>query len=153
MVGHQTKWEYLRAIYERYRQAGHRVKHVILNEFCLNTGYHRKYAIRLLNGPPPGKQRVGRARRRPGNTVHPDGRLGSGRLPVVGAAEGAVADLDAVEAQAVSAERSDGAATSVHQSPADRSPTAGQEDPAEEAHLWPHQARPSAQAPHPGEDR
>ena len=62
--GPQTKWEYLRAIYERYRQAGHRVKHVILNEFCLNTGYHRKYAIRLLNGPPPGKQRVGRARRR-----------------------------------------------------------------------------------------
>src|SRR3989449_10365810 len=64
MVGHQTKWEYLRAIYERYRQAGHRVKHVILNEFCLNTGYHRKYAIRLLHGPPPGKQPVGRARRR-----------------------------------------------------------------------------------------
>src|SRR5207245_1585631 len=56
----------------------------------------------------------------PGNTVHPDGGLGSGRLPVVGAAEGAVADLDAVEAKAVSAERSDGAATSVHQSPADR---------------------------------
>ena len=63
-MGHQTKWEYLRAIYERYRQAGHRVKHVILNEFCLNTGYHRKYAIRLLHGPPPGKQPVGRARRR-----------------------------------------------------------------------------------------
>src|SRR3989441_3051050 len=64
MVGHQTKWEYLRAIYERYRQAGHRVKLVILNEFFLNTGYHRKYAIRLLNDPPPGKHPVGRARRR-----------------------------------------------------------------------------------------
>src|SRR5207245_10643771 len=88
----------------------------------------------------------------PGNTVHPDGGLGSGRLPVVGAAEGAVADLDAVEAQAVSAERSDGAATSVHQSPADRSPTAGHADTAEEAHLWPHQTRPSDQAPHPGAD-
>ena len=39
---------------------------MILNEFCLNTGYHRKYAIRLRNGPPPGKQsrRAGRARRR-----------------------------------------------------------------------------------------
>ena len=39
---------------------------MILNEFCLNTGYHRKYAIRLLNGPPSGKQsrRAGRARRR-----------------------------------------------------------------------------------------
>src|SRR3989441_5375038 len=165
MVGHQTKWEYLRAIYERYRQAGHRVKHVILNEFCLNTGYHRKYAIRLppeirdsasaRSAPRKAARWAGAATCAalwPGNTVHSDGRLGSGRLPVVGAAEGAVADLDAVDAKAVSAERSDGAATSVHQSPADGSPTAGQEDPAEEAHLWPHQARPSAQAPHPGED-
>ena len=25
-----------------------------MNEFCLNTGYHRKYAIRLLNGASPG---------------------------------------------------------------------------------------------------
>ena len=58
-MGHQTKWEYLRAIYERYRQAGHRVKHVILNEFCLNTGYHRKYAIRLLNGPPQESSPLG----------------------------------------------------------------------------------------------
>jgi hypothetical protein len=40
-VGHQTKWEYLRAIYERYRKAGRRSKQVILNEFCLNAGYHR----------------------------------------------------------------------------------------------------------------
>jgi len=24
-----------------------------LNEFCANTGYHRKHAIRLLNGPEP----------------------------------------------------------------------------------------------------
>src|SRR5947209_19186763 len=38
----------------------------MLNEFCLNTGYHRKYAIRLLNGPPPGKQPERRPRgRRP----------------------------------------------------------------------------------------
>ena len=65
-MGHKAKWEYFRAIYERYHKAGRRLKHVILNEFCLNTGYHRKYAIRLLNGPPPGKQscRAGWARRR-----------------------------------------------------------------------------------------
>jgi hypothetical protein len=38
----------------------------MLNEFCLNTGDHRKYAIRLLNGPPPGKRRERRAHgRRP----------------------------------------------------------------------------------------
>ena len=29
----------------------------MLNEFCLNTGYHRKYAIRLLNGAPPVSNR------------------------------------------------------------------------------------------------
>ncbi len=63
-MGHQTKWEYLRAIYERYRKAGRRSKQVILNEFCLNTGYNRKYAICLLNGPPPGKQPTRRPQRR-----------------------------------------------------------------------------------------
>jgi hypothetical protein len=37
-----------------------------LNEFCVNPGYHRKYAIRLLNGPTPGKaaRGAGRTRRR-----------------------------------------------------------------------------------------
>ena len=55
-MGHQAKWEYFRAVYERYHQAGREAKHLMLNEFCLNTGYHRKYAIRLLNGPPPGRQ-------------------------------------------------------------------------------------------------
>ena len=55
-MGHKTKWEYFRAVYERYHKAGREAKHMMLNEFCLNTGYHRKYAIRLLNGAPPGKQ-------------------------------------------------------------------------------------------------
>ena len=40
------------------------MKQVILNEFCANTGYHRKYAIRLLNGPPPERVRRGRRRLR-----------------------------------------------------------------------------------------
>jgi hypothetical protein len=65
-VGQKAKWEYFQAIYERYRKADRKMKHAILSEFCLNTHYHRKYAIRLLNGPPPGKQsrRAGRARGR-----------------------------------------------------------------------------------------
>jgi len=54
-MGQKAKWEYFRAIYERYRQADRKRKHAILNEFCVNIGYHRKYAIRLLNDPPPGK--------------------------------------------------------------------------------------------------
>ena len=63
-MGNQGRWEYLRAIYERYRPAGRKAKHVILSEFCANTGYHRKYAIRLLNGPRPENRRTRRERRR-----------------------------------------------------------------------------------------
>jgi hypothetical protein len=61
-LGNKGRWEYLRAIYGRYRAAGREVKQVILNEFCANTGYHRKYAIRLLNGPWPEKQAARRRR-------------------------------------------------------------------------------------------
>jgi hypothetical protein len=43
----------LRVIYERYRKAKKREEKVILSEFCANAGYHRKYSIRLLNGPRP----------------------------------------------------------------------------------------------------
>jgi transposase InsO family protein len=55
-LGNQGRREYLRAIYERYRKAGRKAKQVILTEFCANTGYHRKYALRLLNGPRPEKR-------------------------------------------------------------------------------------------------
>jgi len=57
-VGHKARWEYFRAIYGRYRKAERDEKRAMLNEFCLNTGYHRKYAIRLLKGAAPGRQRV-----------------------------------------------------------------------------------------------
>jgi len=63
-MSHRSRWEYFRAIYARYRQVDRKQKQVILNEFCANTGYHRKYAIRRLNGPPPGRAQPGRVRRR-----------------------------------------------------------------------------------------
>ena len=63
-MGNQARGEYLRAIYERYHKAGRKAKHLILNEFCMTTGYHRKYAIRVLNGPPPEQRPERRARRR-----------------------------------------------------------------------------------------
>lgn len=46
-----SRKEYLRQIYKRYRFAIRRDKTAILDEFCLNTGYQRKYATRILNGP------------------------------------------------------------------------------------------------------
>ena len=67
-MGRQSIWEYFRAVYARYRQAAREAKGKILDEFCANTRYNRKYALRLLNGPPPGRARPhpdGRARRRP----------------------------------------------------------------------------------------
>jgi hypothetical protein len=63
-MSHRSRWEYFRAIYARYRQADRKLKQVILNEFCANTGYHRKYAIRLLNGPPPERTKPRLRRRR-----------------------------------------------------------------------------------------
>lgn len=55
-LGHKGRREYLRAIHARYQNAERESKNVILSEFCANTGYHRKYAIRLLNGPRPEKR-------------------------------------------------------------------------------------------------
>jgi len=46
-----TRKEYLTSIYKRYRFSTRKEKVAILDEFCLSTGYRRKYAIRLLNAP------------------------------------------------------------------------------------------------------
>jgi transposase InsO family protein len=54
-MGGSTRWEYFKTIHPRYRKADRQQRQLILDEFCSNCGYNRKYAIRLLNGPPPGK--------------------------------------------------------------------------------------------------
>ena len=45
----RARMEYLETIYLRYKKASLKGKTLILNEFCLNCGYHRKHAIRLLS--------------------------------------------------------------------------------------------------------
>ncbi len=45
----KSKKEYLESILLRYRSAAKKQKSLILNEFCLACGYHRKHAIRILN--------------------------------------------------------------------------------------------------------
>jgi hypothetical protein len=45
----RARMEYLETIYLRYKKASRKQKTLIINEFCLNCGYHRKHAIRLLN--------------------------------------------------------------------------------------------------------
>jgi hypothetical protein len=51
----KSKWDYLKAIYFRYRKASKPLRSRILDEFCQVCRYNRKYAIRLLNGPAPQK--------------------------------------------------------------------------------------------------
>ena len=46
-----SKKEYLRRIHGRYQRAGREHKSKILDEFCAVCGYHRKFALRLLNRP------------------------------------------------------------------------------------------------------
>jgi hypothetical protein len=46
-----TRKEYLASIYKRYRFSSKKEKAAMLDEFCLSTGYQRKYATRLLNAP------------------------------------------------------------------------------------------------------
>jgi hypothetical protein len=64
MMSRRARWEVLKAVYPRYRSAARVDRGRILDEFCETTGYQRKYALRLLNGPPPGSTRA-RRRRRP----------------------------------------------------------------------------------------
>ncbi len=60
----KTIKEYLKQVYGRYRKASKRMKQMILNESCVNTGYNRKYVIRTLNGPLPFDKVEGRRRKR-----------------------------------------------------------------------------------------
>jgi len=51
----KSRWDYLKAIYFRYKKVSKPLRARILDEFCQVCGYNRKYAIRLLNGPAPQK--------------------------------------------------------------------------------------------------
>lgn len=63
-MSNKAKREYLEAIRERYRLARKPTKKHILDEFCDTCGYHRKYAIRILNAR-PGRENPAK-RKRPG---------------------------------------------------------------------------------------
>jgi hypothetical protein len=59
-----SKKELAKVARVRYKLANKRAKSIILNEFCDNTKYHRKYAIKLFNNKPREiKERVGRQRK------------------------------------------------------------------------------------------
>jgi hypothetical protein len=64
IVTAHAKWGYLKTIHARYGQARRPEKQQILNECCRITGYHRKHAVRLLNGARPIGERPHPRRRR-----------------------------------------------------------------------------------------
>ena len=70
-MGKNERQSYLKAIRARYRRASKKAKSAILDEFCAVCGYHRKYAIRLLN-----QRRRTQRRRRPGRKpIYPSAEL------------------------------------------------------------------------------
>jgi hypothetical protein len=71
MMSQRSKRELIEAIHPRYLKADRIGKEQILDEFVAATGYHRKYAIRVLkHGPKPkGRKKVGRSKTYQGEVV------------------------------------------------------------------------------------
>jgi hypothetical protein len=142
-MSHKARWEYLKVIYARYQQAARESNHVILTEFCLNTHYHRKYAIRLLNGPPPRPRSSARStpaslHLRTAGHFHSGRDLEGRQLLMVSAAESPVAALDALDAPAISDLPEPRAPTAADQFPADGSSPAPPQAAVEETDLRSH---------------
>jgi hypothetical protein len=72
MMSQGSKREMIEAIHPRYLKANKAGKEQILNEFIATTGYHRKYAIRVLrHGPKPkGLKKPGRRKIYQGEVVN-----------------------------------------------------------------------------------
>ena len=61
MMSQTSKDELVAALRPRYHQANRIEKQRILDELIATTGYHRKYAIQVLNHPPRRRKRKRRA--------------------------------------------------------------------------------------------
>jgi hypothetical protein len=59
-----TRDELVVALIERYARGDRLERGRILDEFAAMTGFHRKHAMRLLRGGPPGQQSASRPDRR-----------------------------------------------------------------------------------------
>ena len=159
-MGRQSIWEYFRAVYARYRRAAREAKRKILDEFCANTRYNRKDALRLLNGPPrgrarppPGPRSATTARLWEGVGVGTEGHLAGRGLSLVGAAEGPDPPVDALGAKAFSSPRRGGAPTAGNQRAPNRPTTAGLQSGVQTTGVRWHPARSPAEALHPAEGR
>jgi len=64
LMSRLSRREYWQQVYPRYQRASRTERQRILDEFCANCRYHRKHAIRLLNGSPPAARPAPQRRRR-----------------------------------------------------------------------------------------
>lgn len=71
IMSNEAKREYIAALRELYRSATCEQKRVMLDQCCELCGYHRKYAIRLLNGPPSENRKAPAKRGRKKRYDHP----------------------------------------------------------------------------------
>ena len=71
MMSQRSKRELLETIRLRYLKANKTGKHRILDEYVAATGYHRKYAIRVLkhDAKPKGLSKKGRCKENQGEVV------------------------------------------------------------------------------------
>ena len=69
MMSQTSKRELLAAIRPRYTLGGRTEKQLVLDELVATTGYHRKYAIQVLNHPP--KRRTGKRGGGPAKYIGP----------------------------------------------------------------------------------
>jgi hypothetical protein len=149
IVSVRAKREYVQVIYQRYRAARRPEKQRILDEFCQVAGYHRKHAIRLLNGPTPGAPPAPRRR------AALYGPAVIEALRAIWAAAGypwsvrlkALLPLWLPWAAPTAPAAGRGAAVAGDEPAADRSPPGPGPPPAHQAALSPHQPRHAPQAP------
>ncbi len=125
----KSKWDYLKAIYFRYKKASKALRSRILDEFCQVCHYNRKYAIRLLSGPAPQKPNIPSFKgRRPTYGTKVIGALtrdlASRRLSVLSAAQSSPAPVAAVGRPALNA-FGPGAKTTPDHQPGHHRPPAG----------------------------
>ena len=65
-MGSQWKWGYMKTMYIRYSKVKDRKEKTrFIDEFCRVYDCHRKHALRLLNGSPPGETKPAPKKRNP----------------------------------------------------------------------------------------
>ncbi len=111
-MGHEAKWEYFVVMYGRYREAERGERQRLLDEFCANCRLSPQACHPLAQpfaaGEATGAATAGAQAEYGAKTVSMlDAGLGSGRLSLVGAAEGSAAGVDALDSPPLPAESGD----------------------------------------------